>query len=90
MNNNFEEYVKLNIRTYDILKSDSDILDKIENNIKCTAYDENGDVISGIWLATTVKKATRLEVDIEEILNVLGYNIESYDSIIIKGKSNRL
>lgn len=92
MNRNGEEYVVLNIETYDRLKGKSEILNKIEKNIESTSYDEDGTVLSGLsglWFATTAKVEKKLEVDLEEILNILGYDIEGFDSIIVKNPSNK-
>lgn len=89
MNRNGEEYVVLNIETYDRLKEKSEILNKIEENIESTSYDEDGTVLSGLWFATTTKVEKKLEVDLEEILNILGYDIEGFDSIIVKNPSNK-
>lgn len=89
MNRNGEEYVVLNIETYDRLKEKSEILNKIEENIESTSYDEDVTVLSGLWFATTAKVEKKLEVDLEEILNILGYDIEGFDSIIVKNPSNK-
>ena len=89
MNRNGEEYVVLNKETYDRLKEKSEILNKIEENIESTSYDEDGTVLSGLWFATTAKVEKKLEVDLEEILNILGYDIEGFDSIIVKNPSNK-
>lgn len=89
MNRNGEEYVVLNIETYDRLKGKSEILNKIEKNIESTSYDEDGTVLSGLWFVTTAKVEKKLEVDLEEILNILGYDIEGFDSIIVKNPSNK-
>lgn len=89
MNRNGEEYVVLNIETYDRLKEKSEILNKIEENIESTSYDENGTVLSGLWFAATAKVEKKLEVDLEEILNILGYDIAGFDSIIVKNPSNK-
>lgn len=89
MNRNGEEYVVLNIETYDRLKEKSEILNKIEENIESTSYDEDGNVLSGLWFATTAKVEKKLEVDLEEILNILGYDIEGFDGIIVKNPSNK-
>ena len=89
MNRNGEEYVVLNIETYDRLKEKSEILNKIEKNIESTSYDEDENILSGLWFATTAKVEKRLEVDLEEILNILGYDIEGFDSIIVKNPSNK-
>jgi hypothetical protein len=89
MNRNGEEYVVLNIETYDRLKGKSEILNKIEKNIESTSYDEDGTVLSGLWFATTAKVEKKLEVDLEEILNILGYDIAGSDSIIVKNPSNK-
>lgn len=89
MNRNGEEYVVLNIETYDRLKEKSEILNKIEENIESTSYDEDRTVLSGLWFATTAKVEKKLEVDLEEILNILGYDIEGFDSIIVKNPSNK-
>ena len=89
MNRNGEEYVVLNIETYDRLKEKSEILNKIEENIESTSYDEDGTVLSWLWFATTAKVEKKLEVDLEEILNILGYDIEGFDSIIVKNPSNK-
>lgn len=89
MNRNGEEYVVLNIETYDRLKEKSEILNKIEKNIESTSYDEDENILSGLWFATTAKVEKRLEVDLEEILNILGYDIEGFDSIIVKNQSNK-
>lgn len=90
MNKNSEEYVKLNIETYDRLKNDSEVLNKIEDNIKIINYDKNGKLLSGLWFATTDYEESKLEVDLEKILNVLGYDIENYDGIIVKINQNKL
>lgn len=45
--------------------------------------------MSGLWFATTAKVEKKLEVDLEEILNILGYDIEGVDSIIVKNPSNK-
>lgn len=90
MNRNGEEYVVLNIETYDRLKEKSEILNKIEENIERTSYDEDGTVLSGLWFATTAKKVeNKLKVDLEGILNILGYDVEGFDSIIVKNPSNK-
>lgn len=89
MNRNGEEYVVLNIETYDRLKEKSEILNKIEENIESTSYDEDGTVLSGLWFVATAKVEKKLEVDLEEILNILGYDIEGFDSIIVKNPSNK-
>lgn len=90
MNRNGEEYVVLNIETYDRLKEKSEILNKIEENIESTSYDEDGNILSGLWFATTAKKVeNKLKVDLEGILNILGYDVEGFDSIIVKNPSNK-
>lgn len=91
-NNN--EYVKLDLETYNDLLRKSDKLTAIDEciNINVTKYDQNGEKLAPGWWcvvsdSSCSKIVRKMNVELENIFNILGYDIKDYNSIILQNKS---